>query len=1012
MPVPNKVLELVQRFDDNAEDYRAAQYGETQTRIEFINPFFECLGWDIDNRRGAAEKYKDVIHEAAIKIGGAIKAPDYCFRFGGNDLFYLEAKKPAANLHDDPAPAYQLRRYGWTAKLPLSILTNFAEFAVYDCRVKPAHTDKASAARILYFTFKDYADRWEEIAGVFSKEAVDKGSFDKYAVTAKGKKGTATVDAAILQDIEAWRELLAKNLALRNPKLSSRDLNYAVQVTIDRIIFLRMCEDQGIETYQQLQALLNGTAVYGRLKQLFQKADDRYNSGLFYFHAEKGRAELTPALKIDDKPLKEIIQGLYYPVSPYDFRVLPVEILGQVYEQFLGKVIRLTAGHQAKVEEKPEVRKAGGVYYTPTYIVDYIVKHTVGKLIEDKTPKPVAKLRILDPACGSGSFLLGAYQYLLDWHRAYYEKDGLVKHTKEMYEGRAGWRLTTAERKRILLANIYGVDIDPQAVEVTKLSLLLKVLEGESRETLDRQLRFAHERALPDLGCNIKCGNSLIGPEFYNGHQLEMFDEDQRYRINVFDWKEAFPTIMKEGGFDAVIGNPPYIRIQTLQDSAPEEVEHYKRQYQSAKKGNYDIYVVFVERGLQLLNPQGQLGFILPHKFFNAQYGSALRELLSSGKHLSCVVHFGDQQVFTGATTYTCLMFLDRAGCDSCWFIKVDDLEEWHGSGRVRDRDIPAKAITGGEWNFAVGDGLRLFAKLQKLPLKLLDVADRIGQGIRTSANEVYVLDSISSKGSLVTARSKHLGRNVTIERAAVLPFLQGREIKSYHIRSSGKLVLFPYRLKAGKAELIAEGELTDRFPKAFDYLQANRDYLRDREGGRFRSNWYAYGRVQNLDLMLSPKILVPDIADRASFALDESGEYAFTSGYGITLKSSVALSLKYILGLLNSALLDFFLKRVSTPMRGGFFRYFTQFIEQLPIRSINFADTADNAQHDRMVKLVENMLSLHKYLAAAKTPHDKSGLQQQIAATDRQIDRLVYELYGLTEEEIRIVEEATESRQ
>ena len=294
--------------------------------------------------------------------------------------------------------------------------------------------------------------RWDEIAGIFSREAILKGSFDKFAESTKAKRGTATVDAAFLQEIETWRELLAKNLALRNPELSQRELNYAVQVTIDRIIFLRMCEDRGIEPYGQLLALLNDADIYGRLKRLFRKADDRYNSGLFHFHKEKDRSEppdeLTPRLDIDDKPLKDIIKGLYYPDSPYEFSVLPVEILGQVYEQFLGKVIRLTAGHQAKVEEKPEVKKAGGVYYTPAYIVDYIVKHTVGKLLEGKTPKQAAKLRILDPACGSGSFLLGAYQYLLDWHREHYQEDGPEKHTKELFQAPGGaWRLTTGREE-------------------------------------------------------------------------------------------------------------------------------------------------------------------------------------------------------------------------------------------------------------------------------------------------------------------------------------------------------------------------------------------------------------------------------------------------------------------------------------------------------------------------------------------------------------------------------------
>lgn len=256
---------------------------------------------------------------------------------------------------------------------------------------------------------------------------------------------------------------------------------------------------------------------------------------------------------MDERVLKDILRRLYYPDSPYEFSVLPSDILGQVYEQFLGKVIRLTAGHRAVVEAKPEVRKAGGVYYTPTYIVDYIVQHTVGKLLEGKTPHEVGgftkawkrsaklrPLRVLDPACGSGSFLLGAYQYLLDWYQKKYVEDGPEKHAKgrnpRLYRGPGGeWRLTTAERKRILLTHIYGVDIDPQAVEVTKLSLLLKVLEGETHETLDSFYRLFQERALPDLGANIKCGNSLIGPDFFAGAEYSFLDEEERYRINPFD---------------------------------------------------------------------------------------------------------------------------------------------------------------------------------------------------------------------------------------------------------------------------------------------------------------------------------------------------------------------------------------------------------------------------------------------------------------------------------------------
>src|SRR5271157_4119006 len=488
------IRDLVKRFSQNKESYSASSYNETQLRQEFLNPFFEALGWDVSNKQGFAEAYKEVIHEDAVKIGTATKAPDYSFRVGGTRKFFVEAKKPFVNIKEDISPAFQLRRYAWSAKLPLSVLTDFEEFAVYDCRLKPVKTDKASIGRILYIKYDEYEKRWEEIASVFSKEAVLKGSFDRYAETNRAKKGTTEVDDAFLSEIENWRGMLARNIAIRNEKLSTRELNFAVQRTIDRLIFLRICEDRGIEDYGRLQSHLNGENVYKRLCVLFREADDRYNSGLFHFREEKGRGETpdstTLSLDIDDKVLKEIIQNLYYPDSAYEFSVLPSDILGQVYEQFLGKVIRLTTGHRAIVDDKPEVKKAGGVFYTPTYIVDYIVKNTVGKLLENKTPKQAAALRILDPACGSGSFLIGAFQYLLDWHKNYYTDNGKISKGSKGNPLTPDGHLTTSEKKRILLNNIFGVDIDVNAVEVTKLSLLLKCMEGETEASINQQFKL------------------------------------------------------------------------------------------------------------------------------------------------------------------------------------------------------------------------------------------------------------------------------------------------------------------------------------------------------------------------------------------------------------------------------------------------------------------------------------------------------------------------------------------
>lgn len=300
MPAPKIVVDLVERFREHEDEYRNASFNETQTRIQFLDPLFEALGWDIPNKQGYAEAYKEVVHEDALKTSGGHKAPDYGFRVGGVRKFFLEAKKPAIAIGADPDPAYQVRRYAWSAKLPLSILSNFAEFAVYDCRIRPTLSDKPTKARTLYFGYEELPERWDELAAVFSKEAILKGSFDRYALAGKGKRGTSEVDDEFLREIESWRDSLAKNIALRNDELTPRDLNYAVQQTIDRIIFLRIAEDRGIETYGRLMALLNGVNTYGRLKEIFRDADDRYNSGLFHFKVEKNRPhppdEPTPRL--------------------------------------------------------------------------------------------------------------------------------------------------------------------------------------------------------------------------------------------------------------------------------------------------------------------------------------------------------------------------------------------------------------------------------------------------------------------------------------------------------------------------------------------------------------------------------------------------------------------------------------------------------------------------------------------------------------------------------------------
>lgn len=1008
--VPAEIIELIEKFERNEQAYKNPSYKEEQLKQEFINPFFKALGWDIDNTEGKAPQYRDVIFEDRIKISGGTRAPDYCFTLAGRKMFFVEAKKPSVNIEKDFKPSYQLRRYAWSAKLPLSILTDFEEFAVYDARSRPKKTDRANVGRIKILTYENYADEWDYLYNTFSKNAVWQGAYDKYAEDTKKKRGTTEVDREFLSEIENWRELLAKDIALRNSDLTVDELNYAIQQIIDRIIFLRMGEDRGAEKYGQLQKLLDKKEIYKKLCEIWKEADGKYNSGLFHFKEEKEQNsppdKLTPNLKIKDGVFKQIIQNLYYPDSPYEFSVLSPEILGNVYEQFLGRIIRLTPSHRAKVEEKPEVKKAGGVYYTPQYIVKYIVENTVGKLCKDNTPKKVSELRILDPACGSGSFLLEAYQYLLNWHLNYYTNLKDKKRIREqIYEGKNNeWYLTVKEKKRILLNNIFGVDIDHQAVEVTKLSLLLKVLEGENKDVIEAQQKLFKERALPDLENNIKCGNSLIGPEIYNDSDLQLNIEDIK-KINPFDWNNEYSEIMENGGFDAVIGNPPYIRIHSMKVWSPFEVEFYKKIFKSAKKGNYDIYVIFIEKSINLLNDNGIIGLILPHKFFNAQYGEPIRSLLMQGKYLDTIVHFGYNQVFDQATTYTCLLFLRKTLSNKFKFVKVDDLDRWRLFGEKEQGKFNFDETMHNEWNFIIGPEGTVFKKLIDYKVKLGDLV-QIFQGLTTGADKVFILEHLELLENSVRVKD-HEGVEWEIEKEILKPLIKNVTVSTYEAPSFNHWIIFPYEVN-DKALSLKKDHLKAYYPKAYKYL-INKKPILIKKSNTNSSNWWLYSYPKNLKLHQKTKLIVQVISKRGNYGFDDKGLY-FTGGgngpyYGLFFKKDNPHSLKYLQGILSSKLLDFYLHRISSPFRGGYWSYGKRFIEKIPIRTIDFSNPDDKSLHDKMVVLIEQMTQLYVDLENSRTPNDQNIIKRQIESLDNQINNLVYELYGLTKKDVNIVE-------
>lgn len=983
MSCPETVKKLVETFRCNIDYYKSIRYKEAQLRKEFLDPFFKELGWDMDNTAGLAPQYRDVIHEASLKIGGSTKAPDYAFTIHGQYKFFLEAKTPAINVRQDTEPSYQLRRYGWSAKLPVSILTDFEEFAIYDCRKRPKRGERASTSRLGYFKYTDYIEKWDELCDTFSKDAILKGSFDRYTVTARRHRGTETVDAAFLGEIEKWRNLLARNFALRNATLSVRDLNYAVQKTIDRIIFLRICEDRGTENYMQLASLLNDEQIYSHLLEQFMLADARYNSGLFHFSTEGGRGapdKVTPNLTLDDKILREIFSKLYYPESPYEFSVISVDILGQVYEQFLGKTIRLTTGHQAKIEEKPEVRKAGGVYYTPSYIVDYIVKKTLGRQLDgsnSEKPKPISltkatKIKVLDPACGSGSFLIVAYQYLLDWHLRQYTADpktsepdeGKIKRhaggkKPKIYQAPGGaWKLTTDERKRILLDNIFGVDIDSQAVEVTKLSLLLKVIEGEAQQIKQRNWIHERQRILPDIGNNIKCGNSLIGTDFYDNEQMLLLEEEDQYHINVFDWYQGFPEIMQRGGFDCVIGNPPYV-VLTSGDAHKATLD-YLDNYQVAQYKR-DLYHLFFEKGLSLVIDGGMLGYITPNTWLTLQYNDKLREHVLAQSNLDELVVF-DHLVFSGANVYTCLTILsaNKPKNNLCSIRLPQSARSCTSIIETVAFDVPQNKWLASEGHVIEtrqhSPGGRLAAKIMIQYLPLSSQA-RASLGCQAYNSSKHTKQQIKN-------RIFHSETKLSNE---YLPELSGRDVGRYALQ-------------------------------------------------RIKGKWIRYGAwlhdYRPLEMLSGPRVLLreipgkPPYAIKAAYLEDTYCHYKTILNVNPPIGGS-PLSMKYLCGLLNSRLLSFIFPYISNKIvTQAFPRLSVGDLKKLPIRPIDFDNPDDYMKHDKMVGLVERMLNLNAKKGEENNPDILQQIEMQLAATDRQIDSLVYDLYGLSNTEIELVEQ------
>lgn len=977
-----KLKQLIHLFQSNESEYLKSDYNEQECRLEFIDAFLECLGWDVTNKINNPPSLKEVKVEKYVQN---MKKPDYTMTFHGFNKFFVEAKKPSVDITLDPEPSFQARRYGWNAKHNIVVLTNFKNLYIYDTTVIPKHVDGVNICLLKKYHYLEYLQKYDEICSLIGRYSVYSGEFDKLFENNLVNPSLISVDKSFLDDINGWRIDLANKLyQIDKAKYSDMELlNDSIQLFINRLVFLRICEDRNLKTYIELnETIKDESVIKEKLNILFKKSDAQYNSGLF-----DGEGIL---FDLDNEIIMEMVKRLYYPQSPYLFNIIETNILGEIYEIFLTEHLCFKEDGKIGLEKKQEC-KDKSIVTTPIEIVNSIIEKCID--FEPKNLNDIYNYKIIDIACGSGVFLEEAFKKICNVCYSWCENNDV---TNLEYTSNGNKKIKYNIKKNILENCIFGVDIDPRAVEVCKFSLLIKLLEDESDVSLINE-----KPILPNLDQNIQCGNSLIEMVDVKGVAISNL-----LNINPFNWT----NINNSRKFDCVIGNPPYVKTEDIHKiNTKEEFNIYCRKYKSAYK-QFDKYFLFIEKALSILKNKGVLGMIVPNKFLKIDAAKKLRELLVQSRANLNIIDFGSNQIFEEKTIYSSLLIAKKSNIDEVIYVKCDSkknlvVNEFYDNLRLKTSELDGEV-----WAFST-----LFNATQTNAFLDLSSKADIYNGIQTSMEKphIYWIEKkqiVSENYKLITFNFN--GKTFKVEKSILRPYFKPinnnqKGNGSYDLLETDKYIIYPY---SKEGVLFGIEIMKKKYPNCFKYLKSFYSLLVPKQVNKIgrrdvpsatKDTWYQFGRTQNLTAFNDrEKIVVKNMFEKPMFAYDDTNmilSSGGTAGYSaVSARKDVKdpYSIEFIQAWLASDITVSIFKDIASQFEGGFYAIGTAKLNKIRIANLDFKNPTDKKEHDKVTKIVREIREIKKQMKLIRRQIEINTLNLKIESLISEVNGIIKKIY------------------